>query len=118
MALDREIEQVRKDTEHWRSLVNQLLRREDELAPRHSVLLDSLAAKQRWLEELSYRQAEWLLDIRDDVQTVTEYRDCSVQYLLRCCYESRLSFDEDDEAWVIEVHNSGRTAVRRYAASG
>lgn len=80
------------------------------------VLLDSLAEKQHRLEELSYRQAEWLLDIRDEIQTVTEYRHCSVQYLLRCCYENRLSLDEDDEEWVFELRNSGRTTVRKYEA--
>jgi hypothetical protein len=80
------------------------------------LFLDSLAEKQRWLVELSYRQAEWLLDIRDEMRTVIEHRGCGVRYLLRSCYENRLDLDEDDEAWVIELHKSGRTSVRKYEA--
>jgi len=116
MALDREIERVRKDTEHWRALVLQLLRREDDLAPRHVTLLESLAEKRRWLGELSYRQAEWLLDIRDDIQNISEFRGWNVRRLIKCCYEGRFDFDEDDEAWVTEIHDSGRTSVRKYEA--
>lgn len=115
MALDREIERIRKDPDQWRPLLHQLLRH-DDLAPRHLGLLDSLAERQRWLEELSYLQAEWLLDIRDEAQTVIEYRGHGVRYLLRCCYENRLDLDEDGEAWVIELHKSGRMPVRKYEA--
>ena len=118
MASDREIEAIRKDPERWRLLVRQLLRYDEHLfEPKDIGYLDSLAVRD-WQEELSYRQAEWLLDIRDSVQVVTTFRDFSVPILIRRCYENRLEFDlDEDRAWVADVHASGRTSLRRSEAA-
>ena len=113
MASEREVEQVRKDPGRWRSLLQQLLQRGDDVAPRHLVILDSLHLKRRWLEELSFSQADWLLDIRDDIVIVTQYRNLSIRYLLNCCYQNHLGLDEDDEEWVLNLHNERRVSLRK-----
>jgi hypothetical protein len=117
VASDIEIERIRKDAERWKSLVQQLLRYDDSvLEQKDSCFLDSLSLRD-WLDELSYLQAEWLLDIRDSVQIVPEFRGYSVRYLVRCCYENRFGFDsEDDQAWLVELYQSGKTSIRKNQA--
>ncbi len=65
---------------------------------------------------LSYRQAEWLLDIRDEAQTVTDHRGYSIRHLLTFCYENHLDLNEDDEDWLMELRKSGRMSVRKHEA--
>ena len=118
MASEAEIQRVRKDPDQWRPIHRMLLRLADAnlIEDRHVILLDSLEAKP-WLEELSYLQAEWLLDIRDGVQTVSSYRGYSASRLLQLCYESRFGLDEEAEEWVVALKESGRTTLRRSEAA-
>ena len=114
MASDSEIERIRKDTEAWRALMRQLLRYADldMLNPWELDFLEGNLAKP-WLEVLSYRQCECLLDIRDDIVLVSSHRGFSVRYLANGCYENRLDLDEEDEAWIVEVYKGGQISVRK-----
>jgi hypothetical protein len=114
MALDAEIERIRKDTEHWRALMRQLLSYAEKgvLSDWELDFLESNLGK-RWLDELSYRQAESLLEIRDDVQVVSAYRGYSVKTMLQGVYENRLDLDDDGEEWVKRLYESGRNEIRR-----
>ena len=117
MALDSEIERIRKDTVRWRSLAQQLL-----TYAGHGALtdweLDFLEnnLSKPWLDELSYRQGESLLVIRDGVELLASLHGYSTTYLVRACYENRFDLDDEDEAWLVEMNQSGRTAIRRKEA--
>lgn len=117
MASETEIQRVRKAPDLWRGLLNGLLRMADHdlVAEKDVVLLDSLDSKP-WLEVLSYRRAEWLLDIRDSVELVTSHHGYGVSRLIQLCYESRFGLDEDEEDWITALKASGRTSVRRNEA--
>ena len=115
MALDSEIDRVRKDPVQWRSIAERLL-----------IYADGGGLKEggeRFLRgvlhdmgerPLNYRQCELLLIIRDDLITVSIYRGCSIKRLIKLCYENRLDIqDEDDEAMVIDLYRIGRTSIRK-----
>lgn len=116
MASDREIQRVRKDPQEWRLLVGRLLIYADHgaLPDKDETYLDSLT-RRPWLEELNYRQAEWLLDIRDRVQTVSNYRGFSLKTLISNCHQNRFGLDDDeDQVWLEELKASGRSALNTY----
>jgi hypothetical protein len=116
VASDIQIDRFRKDTPRWRLKVQQLLRYYADTLPERNVLfLDSLALNKHQ-DELSYLQAEWVLDIDDSVTMVSTYRQYSLARLIRVCYENRLDFDGDDGEWIATLYNSGLTSVRRYEA--
>lgn len=118
MASDAEIERIRKDKGQWLPLAQRLFRHVDDetLAERHVCLLESLVDR-KWQLELSYRQAEWLLDIRDEVEVISQYRGYSLKFLIQRCFEARFGLDdEEDLAWITALFGSGRTSIRRYEA--
>ncbi|MBO9706989.1 MAG: hypothetical protein J7521_02150 [Caulobacter sp.] len=111
MALDREIEQLRADTARWRALARRLpTTGEGSLTDWELDYLEELP-RRTWLEHLSYRQAEVLLDIRDNVERVDSYRGCSAAWLLTACYGNRLDLDEDNQAWVEHLHATDRAPL-------
>jgi len=64
--------------------------------------------------ELSYRQVEWLLDIRDSTTFVSEYGGASVNFLMRACFENRFGIDDmDDAAWVDAVWAAKENRLRK-----
>lgn len=116
-ASPREIEDVRKDPDKWRPLILQLLKFD-----RPALTDDFLDFAERvlalsWLQEISYRQTEWLLGVRDNVRFVSTYRQFSLKALLKLCYENRLDFDDEEaEAWLEAMYLSGATEFRLYEA--
>lgn len=118
MATDREISRVRHDRDEWRGIVRKLIKYagQHDLEDRHVDLLDGLESK-TFLNELSVRQAEWLLDIRDDVDFISEHRGVSVRFLIRSVYENRHGLDdEEDMAWVEEIWRRHDVNVRKREA--
>jgi hypothetical protein len=114
VALDSEIERIRKDTDQWRMLASRLLKyaEQDALSDWELDFLENILSK-KWLDELSYRRGESLLVIRDDLVTVSSYRGSSVKYLAQMSYENRFDLDDDEEeAWLVELYQSGRTSIR------
>lgn len=117
MASDIEINRIRNDTDGWQLLVQQLLRYEEAaFEAKDFSFLESLESR-KWLDSLSYRQAEWLIDIRDSVQTVSDFRGYSVKYLIQRCHENRFDLNDDgDQVWLTGLHQSRPTTVRRNEA--
>jgi hypothetical protein len=118
VASDREIEALRKDADRWRALARQVFRYADRgvLDDNDLDFLEQIPER-KWLDELSYRQAEYLLNLRDAVETVSSHRGFGVRYLAKACFDHRFGLDdEEEEAWVLEVYQSGVTSVLRRQA--
>jgi hypothetical protein len=63
--------------------------------------------------ELTTRQSEKLLQIRDDIEEVTEVLGFSVPLLLKGCLEARLDLSEDDEEWVLARSKTNAKTIHR-----
>lgn len=113
VASDIEIERIRKDTETWRALARSLVGHtaQDELHDNELDFLEQLLER-RWLEELSYRQAEWLLDIRDNTRRIGSYRGFSLRTLIRRCNENRFDLDDEDQVWISGLYQEGSEVIR------
>jgi hypothetical protein len=68
-------------------------------------------------EEFTLRQAEKLLQIRDDFEEVSVigYQRFSVRILIASCKLGRLDLDEDDELWILQFPDGTSTIKRRDA---
>src|SRR5713226_7416898 len=100
MASWREIDRVRKNPKGAADIAKRLLTL--PLSEFTDWEIDFLRSIQRLrnVEEFTTRQAEKLLQIRDDVEVVEEVLGFSVQLLLKGCFEARLDLPEADEEWV------------------
>lgn len=86
---------------------------QDGVDDRHLVIIESLNAQTERVE-LSRRQAEWLLDARDDSEFVTTYFNFSIKIVLKECYENRFGIDdEDDHKWIEKVHSARLARLRK-----
>lgn len=115
MASERELSRIRRDPVEWREIVSRLLKIADQdgIEDRHVVIVESLNAQTDRVE-LSYRQAEWLLDARDDSEFVSEFRSLSVSILLNDCYERIYRIeDEEDQKWLEERYRERAGRLRR-----
>lgn len=115
MATEREISRVRHDPAQWRGITRHLIdyAEKHDLEERHLKLLATLQTSAA-SDEISYRQAEWLLDIRDDVDYVSEYRNVSVKFLIRAVYENQYGVDDDDDAsWIKEIWRQSPARLRK-----
>lgn len=118
MATELELSRVRKDPAEWRGIVKRLLEIADRdgVDHRHLVLIESLNAQTERIE-LSYRQAEWLLDARDDSEFVSTYFNFSIKLLLKDCFENRFGIDdEDDHKWVERTKSECLVRLRKMHA--
>jgi hypothetical protein len=61
--------------------------------------------------QITTRQGEFLIGIRDDMTEVATYKDFNVASLICQCWEGRLDLDEADEEF-IDKHR-GRTTIKR-----
>lgn len=115
MATERELFRVRHDPVEWRGIVKRLLEIADQdgVDDRHLVIIESLNAQTERVE-LSHRQAEWLLDARDDSEFVTKYFDFSIKLMLKECYENRFGIDDDDEQnWLEKAYSERLVRLRK-----
>jgi hypothetical protein len=115
MASWREIDRIRKDPVAVRRVAKTLIamRRDDTDFTEWEMIFLQQRAAQPDGEELTTRQAEKLLQIRDDYELLTEYRRFSVKILLQGCYDARLDLNEDDEEWVVKIRERNSLAIRR-----
>jgi hypothetical protein len=111
MASWREIDRVRKDPQRAADIAKRLL----SLPASSDWELDFLRSIRRLgnVEEFTTRQAEKLLQIRDDIQEVTEVLSFSVELLLKRCFEARLDLSEADEEWVVGRFQTSPRKIRR-----
>lgn len=65
------------------------------------------------VEQFSTRQAEKLLQIRDDTQLVETIDSFSVAILLRKVHDARLDLSESDEEWIAALYEPGRNTIKR-----
>jgi hypothetical protein len=113
MASWREIDRVRKDANGARELAQRLLKiYPGELTEWELDFLQSITSYAE-LFEFTTRQAEKLLEIRDDTEPVTQYRGFSIARMIRQCYEARLDLSEADEQWIVELHQRDSRSIRR-----
>lgn len=115
-ASEREIEDVRKNPGLWRLLIQHLLDlHRTDLTDEFLDFADRVLPL-AWLTEISYRQAEWLLAVRDNFRFVSTYRHFSIKALLKACYENRLDFDEATEEWITTTFKADVPSLRLYEA--
>lgn len=108
-----EIERIRKDADVFRGIARSLLVASSEALTDWEIdFLENLAGKDDG-EELSSRQAEILVQIRDNNQWVETHKGWQIRILLRQCYEARLDLIEDDEEWIAAVYLISDRSVRR-----
>jgi hypothetical protein len=113
MASWREIERVRKDANGARELAQRLLKiYPGELTEWETDFLQSITSYTE-LFAFTTRQAEKLLEIRDDAQPVTQCRGFGVTALVRQCHAARLDLTEADEQWIADLHRQGGGAIKR-----
>jgi hypothetical protein len=113
MASWKEIDRFRKDPDRFRALAARLLVSFADLTDWERDFLYSIKM-QRNLKDYTNRQAEKLLQIRDDNEKVTELSGCySIKLILRQCYEARLDLSEEDEEWISHVFKEDPTSIKR-----
>ena len=113
MASWREIDGVRKDASGARDLAQRLLKiYPGELTEWETDFLQSITSYTE-LFEFTTRQAEKLLEIRDDAEPVTACRGFSVANLIRQCCEARLDLSETDAQWISDLQRQGGSSIRR-----
>jgi hypothetical protein len=113
MASWREIDRVRKDPQGAANIAKRLLSLPaSEFTDWELDFLRSIR-RLRNVEEFTTRQAEKLLQIRDDIEEVTEVLGFSVRLLLKGCVEARLDLSEADEEWVLARSQVSAHSIRR-----
>jgi hypothetical protein len=113
MASWREIDRVRKDPQGAAGIAKRLLSLPaSEFSDWELEFLRSIQ-QLRNVEEFSTRQVEKLLQIRDDIQEVTETLGFSVRLLLKGCVDARLDLSESDEEWVLARSRVSSSSIRR-----
>ena len=119
MASWREIDRIRKDAVAMRSLAAHLLRLPaTDLTDWEIKFLQSISADQT-NEEFTTRQAEKLLQIREDAEEVTEIGPrLSVRILVEKCkmaYLDLAAVDEDKAEWIKTLPVGISKIKRKYA---
>jgi hypothetical protein len=115
-ASPREIEEFRKDPDRWRPLLKLLLKYDRQALSDEFLDFSERVSEFEWLQEISYRQAEWTLGVRDKVRIVSSYRQFSLIALLKTLYLNRYDFAEHNERWIEAMFLSGVTEFRLYEA--
>ena len=117
MASWREIDRIRKDPVAMRALAAYLPRLPNaELTEWEIKFLKSIS-EERTSEEFTTRQAEKLMQIRDDSEEVSEigYERLSVKILIQDCkigYLNLFALDEDKAEW-IKAFPLGTAKIKR-----
>lgn len=106
----KEIESIKRDPAGARDMAKILLA-SAELTSWEEPFLESMKVHQG---SLSTRQAEKLVEIRDQNQWVSTIgRDFSVRLLLNACWEARHELnDEDDTAFIDRLKARGASSAR------
>ena len=110
MASWKEIEELKRNPDRGRVLAKSLLARPG-LTTWEEDFLEKLEGHQG---PLSTRQAEKLLEIRDDIRRVESIEGFSVKTMLPACYEARLDLDDEDDIEFLESLRASNATVWRY----
>ena len=94
-----DVERLKGDAQAARRLAKSLLTSESLTDWERSFLID-MADQQ---SQPSTRQAEKLLQVRDEAKRFTSIDGVSLARLLERCADNRLDLDESDEAFVLEL---------------
>lgn len=101
MASWREINDIAKDPVRMRGLAEHLLAVfREQLTEWELNFLQSLLVRGAADETLTTRQAEKLVEIRDDLQKFPTFRGYSVKNLMPKCWIGRLDLDEPDKEFI------------------
>jgi hypothetical protein len=113
MASWREIDRVRKDPGAFKSVAVEILARRDQhLCDLSESADDFLQGISRWRgPELSSRQGEVLLGLRDETAMHFDIRGLSVRPLIDRCFQLRFELDPGDRQRLEDLKNSGRSYV-------
>ena len=110
MASWIEIERVRKDSTTFKRLARKLSEdpncEDSEFA---DGFLENISNWKR--DEISLRQAEVLLELRDATETHFKYKGLSIALLMKHCYEGRFELDEGDRDRIEALVKTGRNYV-------
>ena len=110
MASWTELERVRKDPVSFRGLARRLM---DDPHCEDSDFADGFLKNiANWKrDEITLRQAEVLLDLRDNAEIHTHYKDLSVRLLMEKCYASRYDLNEGDRKRLEALYEKSRRFV-------
>ena len=110
MASWIEIERVRKDPTTFKRLAKKL---SEDLNCEDSDFADGFLENiSNWKrDEISLRQAEVLLEMRDATETHFKYKGLSIALLMKHCYEGRFELDEGDRERIEALVKTGRSYV-------
>jgi hypothetical protein len=114
MASWIEIDRVRKDPKAFKLLASHLLADADYARERSEFATDFLEnISQSEMEELTTRQGEILLELRDEGRRYVRIGDnLSVEALIEKIYYARLDLGNDDDiAFIVALWTSGRKFI-------
>lgn len=112
MATEPEIHRVRNDPGEARAISKFLLGvYQPVLTDWEADFLEDVMSK-KFEDGLSYRQAEKLLQIRDDCHSVTHHRGLSLKILLQRCWEGRGDLSETNEDFIARLCSRNSDRVR------
>ncbi len=74
--------------------------------------LDSMAGRSG-REPISLRQREKLIELRDDARTYSSFDGFSVSSLVDRCWQARLDLSEDDEDFIVRLHDQRANSLKR-----
>jgi hypothetical protein len=110
MASWQELERVRKSPTTFKPLAGRLMKDPDCGSSEFvDGFLENIANWKR--DEISLRQCEILLELRDGAEIHTHYRGLSVPILIRRCHERRYELTASDRRRIEQLVESGRRVV-------
>jgi len=113
MASWIEIDRVRKDSGAFKPLAKRLLN--DPSFERSEFADGFLENVINWKrDELTTRQGELLLELRDEAEIHHHYKGLSIPMLIDKCFASRFELDEGDRLRIERLRESGK----RYVTGG
>ena len=110
MASWKEIEALKHSPANARTLAKSLLATSG-LSAWEEPFLESMSLHEG---QLSTRQSEKLLELRDESLWVSSIRGFSVRLMLQSCWESRHDLDDDDDVEFIERLEATRSTTAKY----
>jgi hypothetical protein len=110
MASWKEIEELKRNPARARHMAKFLLATPD-LSTWEEGFLESIESREG---PLSTRQAEKLVEIRDDLRRVSSIKGFSVKTMLPACYEARLDLHDESDIEFLERLSASNTTEWRY----
>jgi hypothetical protein len=113
MASWKEIERVRKDVLEAKAIATRLLKfHVSDFTEWEKDFLESIIKRNNDYE-LTTRQVEKLLQIRDDTEELAEFRGFSIKLLTKQVFEARLDLSETDEEWIKKLMTRQSDTIMR-----